>query len=214
MLNIYELGEKEGAKYGLCGDFNVCVVLTKYKLLNLIILITYFLGGKEMNKFLVGLGISCLLFSAGCSSKKEVVTKQKIEQQEQSHEKNTKVNFPIDAKETGEASMKVITNHEQKEEESTPILKVDPKLGMAQIQLELEGLNEKEAAYIFVDQKLITKEEVTKVFSTFINLEGDLLKDGEHTVAIVQFKDNTSKKELKNYKEAKFKIEQGTVESV
>ncbi len=41
---------------------------------------------------------------------------------------------------------------------------------------------------------LLQKEEVTKAFSTFVNLEGELLKTGEHTVSIVQFKDEKSRK--------------------
>ncbi|MGR5985967.1 hypothetical protein ACUC2M_19140 [Bacillus cytotoxicus] len=62
--------------------------------------------------------------------------------------------------------------------------------------MELKGLNENETAYIYVDKQFITKEEVTKAFSTFVNLEGELLKTGEHTVSIVQFKDEKSRKEI------------------
>ncbi|WP_242142532.1 MULTISPECIES: hypothetical protein [unclassified Bacillus cereus group] len=164
-----------------------------------------------MNKYLVGIGIACLLLSTGCSSSKENMVKQEINKQEDREVKE--IIFPKGVKETGEASMQLITNGEQQGENQIPILKVDPKLNLAQIQLELKGLNENETAYIYVDKKFITKEEVTKVFSTFVNLEGELLKVGEHTVSIVQFKDEKSKKEIRNYKEVKFKIEQGAVES-
>ncbi|MEH7460491.1 hypothetical protein V7183_25820 [Bacillus sp. JJ1127] len=155
-----------------------------------------------LNKFFVGIGIGCLLLStvAGCSNK------QDVNKQEQSKEE-TKVVFPKGAKETGKINMKLITNNEQQNEEAVPVLKVDPKLELAQVQVELEGLSEKESAYIFVDKKYITKEEAAKVFSTFINLEGDLLKKGEHTVSIAQFKDNDPKKAVTSYKEVKFKIE-------
>ncbi|PEA54857.1 hypothetical protein CON64_10940 [Bacillus pseudomycoides] len=155
-----------------------------------------------MNKFFVGIGISCLLLGtvAGCSNKQDVKT------QEQSKEE-TKVAFPKGAKETGKMNMKLITNNEQQNEKGVPVLKVDPKLELAQVQIELEGLSEKENAYIFVDKKYITKEEAAKVFSTFINLEGDLLKKGEHTISIAQFKENDPKKAVTSYKEVKLEIE-------
>lgn len=155
-----------------------------------------------LNKFFVGIGISCLLLGtvAGCSNKQEVT------KQEQS-KKETKVVFPKGAKETEKITMKLITNNEQQNEKEVPVLKVDPKLELAQVQIELEGLSEKESVYIFVDKKYITKEEAAKVFSTFISLEGDLLKKGEHTVSVAQFKDNDSKEAVTSYKEAKFKIE-------
>ncbi|MBY0599560.1 hypothetical protein [Bacillus bingmayongensis] len=161
-----------------------------------------------MNRFVVGIGISCLLIGtgAGCSNKQEEQVKQEVKKQEEGKEE-TKVAFPKEAKDTGKVNMKVITNNDQQGGEGVPVLKVDPKLELAQIQIELEGLSEKEEAYIYVNQKFVTKEEGTKIFSTFINLDDDLLKKGEHTISIAQFKDNNPKKELKNYKEAKFTIE-------
>ncbi|MFJ8356654.1 hypothetical protein ACIQ69_25820 [Bacillus paramycoides] len=158
-----------------------------------------------MNKYVVGIGISCLLIGtgAGCSNEQG---KQEVKLQEENKEE-PKVAFPKEAKETGKVNMKLITQNDQQEEGGIPVLKVDPKLELAQIQIELEGLTEKEEAYIYVDQKFVTKEEVTKIFSTFINLEGNLLKKGEHTISIAQFKDKNPKKELENYKEAKFKID-------
>ncbi|MFB7121816.1 hypothetical protein [Bacillus tropicus] len=161
-----------------------------------------------MNKYVIGIGISCLLIGtgAGCSNGQEEQAKQEVNLQEENKEE-PKVAFPKEAKETGKATMKLITHNDQQEEGGIPVLKVDPKLELAQIQIELEGLTEKEEVYIYVDQKFVTKEEVTKIFSTFINLEGNLLKKGEHIISIAQFKDKNPKKELKNYKEAKFKID-------
>ncbi|PES99220.1 hypothetical protein CN491_02760 [Bacillus cereus] len=161
-----------------------------------------------MNKYVVRMGISCLLIGmgAGCSNKQEEQTKQEVKQQEENIEE-PRVAFPKEAKEIGEVNMKLITHNDQQEEGGIPVLKVDPKLELAQIQIELEGLSAKEEVYIYVDQKFVTKEEVTKIFSTFINLEGELLKKGKHTISIAQYKDKSPKKELKNYKEAKFKID-------
>lgn len=114
--------------------------------------------------------------------------------------------FPLPyGTDTGTGTMHLATPGGTSEDGNIPSVLAKADTSLLQIGIKTSDFDNTHFSYVFIDGILINAAQYGDSQGT-INLEADALKEGEHTVSVVQFEGDNSENEVITYKEAKYKI--------
>lgn len=108
-------------------------------------------------------------------------------------------------KDIGQGEMYISTAGGTSENGKIPKVLSRKDMILIQIGLNAWGFDGSHISYVYIDDKLIGKYQLSDT-QTSIDLTGSYLKKGTHRVSVVQFKNNKKTGEIITYKEAKYKI--------
>lgn len=73
--------------------------------------------------------------------------------------------------------------------------------------MNLENFQGDKETFVYVNKKFVQAEQVSELTQTSLDLEGELLKPGTYTVAVVQFENNDPNRA---YTEAQYEVKEGS----
>lgn len=110
-----------------------------------------------------------------------------------------------DYEDTGSGEIEIVTSNGSSADGIVPVLYVEGDTLVSQIGLnawELDGLH---LSFIYIDGYLNDKQQLADSQIT-LDLNADNLSEGIHSVAVVQYKDDTPESEMLLYKAAEYEI--------
>lgn len=108
-------------------------------------------------------------------------------------------------KDIGQGEMHISTAGGTSENGKIPKVLSRKDMILMQIGINAWGFDGSHISYVYIDDKLIGKYQLSDT-QTSIDLTGSYLKKGTHRVSVVQFKNDKKTGEIITYKEAKYKI--------
>lgn len=158
---------------------------------------------KKLTVILLSLMIVAGLASCGGSDKKDEEKNQT--QTEQTDEKAKVDELKGDHSDTEAGVFYVKTAEGTSEDGNVPVLHVSKDTELTQIEVVATDMVG-QTQYLYVDKKKVDEQEGD--FQAVIDLKGDALKPGVHTVNAVVYKDNDPDKEIVSFKTAKFEVKE------
>jgi hypothetical protein len=168
--------------------------------------------------FILGLLTACGANSTGSESKETEASSEKTETNTESTETKEKTTakeevveskYPFPSSEpTGEGKITVSTPAGDSSDGSAPVLFVSPDNVLVQIGLDLETFQGDKQTFIYIDKIFKNTEQVGELSQTSLDLDGNNLKVGEHTVTAVQFENDDPEGTVINFVEAKYEIKE------
>jgi PBP1b-binding outer membrane lipoprotein LpoB len=168
---------------------------------------------KKIFIFVLAIGLL-----AGCSAQSE--SSKNVEKTSKSEPKTTetaaktentkpesKYPFPSSAP-TGNAKLTVSTPAGNSSSGTTPVLFVKPDDAIIQIGADFENFQGDKQTFIYVDKIFNSTEQAGQMTQTSVDIQGDSLKPGVHTVTAVQFENNDPAGKVINFVEAKYEVKE------
>lgn len=121
-------------------------------------------------------------------------------------ESSTK-DFSGDYEDTGSGTITVSTPSGTSEDGNVPVLFVGKDDMLVQISLDTEELDGGKLSYIYIDGMLSTKEQLADS-QIPLDLSGDSLSAGTHTVEVVQYDTDEPTGEVVTYKSAAYEVKE------
>lgn len=155
----------------------------------------------------------------GCGSVESVNDTKNQPQQNQKAETNTEKTkdypFPTETGSVGEGELIIATSEGDSKNGNVPSEMMEDVL-IAHLLVKLAKFQEDKLIFFYYDKKFHFKEQVKElkktgiivdgVVETSIDLSGDQLKPGIHTITAVQFEGDEPSGKVLNFTEAKFEI--------
>ncbi len=118
--------------------------------------------------------------------------------------------FPNDTPAGGTSKITLNTVNSTSEDGKVPILYVSKEDAIIQIGMDLENFDKSKQSFVYVDKTYVRKEQFGESAQTSVDLEEAMLKQGIHTVSVVQF-DNDDPKDgsVTAYAEADYEVRDG-----
>lgn len=91
------------------------------------------------------------------------------------------------------------------EDDNVPVIYVDSDTMLTQCDVVTEGFDGSTLSYIYIDGMLATKEQLSDSQQA-IDLSGDAISAGTHTVEIVQYESDDPTADMVTYKSASYEI--------
>ena len=147
----------------------------------------------------------------GCGSSDTNGTGQPETQHKQNTvQKQSKYPFPEGAEIKGNGQLIISTPSGTSEDGSIPILFVNENVLLIQIGADLMDWEGDKEVFFYIDEFFVEAQQGGEMLSVSLDLEGDHLKPGLHTVSAVQFVNNDPSKGVVSYQQATFEIKAGS----
>lgn len=160
---------------------------------------------KHQSIVVLGVGIAISLSLAGCGSspeKKVQDTPKAVTTQEQAVAKK---DFDgSKQEEIGEGTVTLYTAAGSTENGNVPKMTLAKDIA-TQLDIDTRGLNSAVVTYIYVDGIENMKANLGDSQQTF-TIQGDAVKEGSHTVELVQFKDDNTSSEVVFYRKLTYQV--------
>ncbi|MFP9131282.1 hypothetical protein [Niallia sp. BSM11] len=124
-------------------------------------------------------------------------------------EEESKYPFPEDSEQVGNATVTITTASGSSEDGNVPVLIVQQDTLMEQIGMDLANFQGDKQTFVYADKRFVQAEQVGELTQTSLDVEGNLLDTGTHTVTAVQFEGDDPNGKVINYTEAKFEVKEG-----
>lgn len=167
-----------------------------------------------MKKLLIMLFLAAVLTACGNDSQDE--SNDNASSENNTQEENQKVDeetskypFPEDSEPVGNATVTITTASGSSEDDNVPVLIVQQDTLMEQIGMDLANFEGDKQTFVYADKKFVQAEQVGELTQTSLDVEGNLLEPGTHTVTAVQFEGDDPNGQIINYTEAKFEVKEG-----
>lgn len=152
---------------------------------------------------------SMAVMMSGCGMEKEQKEEMKTETKketvvESEQEEEIGVELPIGT-DVGTGTMYLATAGGTTENGNVPDVLAEKETILMQMEVDTEGFDSTKISFVYIDGEFKTKEQFGDSQST-IDIEGDSMKEGEHTVSVVQYENNEESGNIITYKEAKYNI--------
>jgi hypothetical protein len=109
---------------------------------------------------------------------------------------------------TGEGNMIISTPSGTSEEGNVPVLFVSEEDLIIQIGLDLENFQGDKQTFIYIDEIFLTTEQAGELTQTSLDLQGNNLKVGKHTVTAVQYENDEPTANVLNFVQAQYEIKE------
>lgn len=110
-----------------------------------------------------------------------------------------------DYQDTGDGTFYIACAGGTSEDGNIPVIFADSDLMLMQIGINTEGFNGSALSYIYVDGMLASKEQLADS-QMALDLSGDMLSVGIHTVEVVQYESDDTTGNMVTYKSASYEI--------
>lgn len=113
--------------------------------------------------------------------------------------------FSGDYTDTGAGTIEVITPSGSSADGTVPLIMIEPNTLLDSIGLNAWEFDGSKISYIYVDGMLQSKEQLADT-QTSVELRGDMLAEGEHSVEVVQYDNDDPSGNVVTYKSAAYEI--------
>ena len=108
---------------------------------------------------------------------------------------------------TGDGTFLLVNGSGNTESGNVIVLYVSADTSLEQIGYETSGMNGGALSYIYIDGMLSTKEQLGDSQGS-LDLSGDFLASGTHTVEVVQYEDDSEENAVTVYKSASYEVKE------
>lgn len=160
-----------------------------------------------MKKKFLTIALFCVFSLAGCRTASAATDVPASEIKMESSAESLK-DFDGDSySDMGNGVFLVVTAGGNSSNENVPAVYAAPDTLLLQIGFETTGLNRDYLSYIYIDGKLLTKEQLSNSQGE-LDLSGDSLVVGTHKVEVVQFENDATDGSVITYKTASYEIKE------
>lgn len=162
---------------------------------------------KYQKLVMVGAGLALSLALTACGGAPQQNTQSTAQPQtKQEQQAPAKKDFDgSKQKEVGDGSVMLSTAAGTTENGNVPKLTIQKDTQLTQIEVDTKDLDRSAVTHVYVDGIENTKGNYGDSQNT-INLSGDALKAGDHTVEVVQFKGDSTSGEVVFYRKLSYQI--------
>jgi len=163
-----------------------------------------------MKKIFITLSLVSILL---CSCENDTIK----DPRENNHQENTSAimstetpnitrDFPeVNYADIGNGIIEIVTPSGSSKEGNIPFIFINSDTSLTQIGLNTSGFNGAKLSFIYIDGMLNDKKQMAE-FQGTLNLSGELLSQGIHTLEVVQYADDTPTSNIILYKSAKYEV--------